>query len=63
MDDPQQDWVTEVTGEPGPDWCTRHGHNKVLSGPLRDVNGHPAAPYLCTVCRKTFFHWVGQQED
>ena len=52
------DWVEELTGERGGSLCERFGHDKVVVGPPRIVNGHYAAAMECRRCGLRGFHWV-----
>ena len=56
------DWVEIVTGERGPSWCERNGHDWKRTGEIRIVNGHPAAHHECRACGHLGFIWIKGEE-
>lgn len=53
------DWVTQITGEPGPSVCSRVGHHTYeRQGEPQMVHGRYAANLRCVVCGRRAFHWL-----
>ena len=55
------DWVEQTTGDRRAVDCALAGCDKVVVGPVQQVNGHPAALHECPRCGKRGFHWIPKE--